>query len=676
MTRANGKRFLAVLLAAVMLCGGGAGAFSASAEGTDIGTLFTEANFLTASEQFKALQDKLIGEQKAQGATLQEQALAPQSVDYPAYSYIYSAASSLRAWYSVAWRLTAYGYTTYYAPTGDLAAFQEGCEAINDLLAWNYDASGEIFYADETEDAYRADTFDAWVAAKEAEYHALFEAYAGTQCADDAQDSIAAKVLYDNQESAAYNAFWREGLAEDAYRYYQKDVENEYAARRSAISYVANFPANNFATEAANYTEAAAAYDELIVWAREQTAFIDLTRDENNALNAKLNTIVLTVSYFRPTEFKAGKDLAALEQAVQEQLLPIFPYGSIYYADMYLLATMTEAQQNVWIAQQQQGIFDVVALYVTPQALLDFKAYAAAYARVAKYNNSSLENLLLVAEALALNDYSGISGGGMTEAQLKQFQSFFNEYAAQLGFVFSGESANYAQRAANYNILMDNLGGILMEFHMLQIVILMAEERFPVEELNMAIPYNEDGYVFPMNLVEAMENYPTLIRDNLSLFVYEDIPEIQNGINIRWETDNSLFTLNMTTGEVKFKDAAKAPGAKPQALTLYVNNMPLLRLLISVDVFTLSESSLTLDYKGEATLTTSAKADKWESDNESLVTVDQNGKVQSVHSFTKTGSATITATAADGRTATCKVEVKPNWWQWILIIVLFGWIWY
>ena len=59
-----------------------------------------------------------------------------------------------------------------------------------------------------------------------------------------------------------------------------------------------------------------------------------------------------------------------------------------------------------------------------------------------------------------------------------------------------------------------------------------------------------------------------------------------------------------------------------------------------------------------------------------VVSVDSSGRLTT----NGTGSATITVTVTDeyGNTVTdtCKVEVSYKWWQWIIVIVLFGWIWY
>lgn len=66
----------------------------------------------------------------------------------------------------------------------------------------------------------------------------------------------------------------------------------------------------------------------------------------------------------------------------------------------------------------------------------------------------------------------------------------------------------------------------------------------------------------------------------------------------------------------------------------------------------------------------------YESSNASIVTVDKDGNVTA----TGTGEAEITVTVTDeyGNVVedTCKVTVSYAWWQWIIIIVLFGWIWH
>lgn len=105
--------------------------------------------------------------------------------------------------------------------------------------------------------------------------------------------------------------------------------------------------------------------------------------------------------------------------------------------------------------------------------------------------------------------------------------------------------------------------------------------------------------------------------------------------------------------------------------------------MLPAKVYGVSVSDVSLDYKATATITPAVKADKganytvtYSSSDPSVANVDANGKVTA----TGTGNATITCTVKDTQgntvTDTCEVEVKYNWWQWIIVIVLFGWIWY
>ena len=96
-----------------------------------------------------------------------------------------------------------------------------------------------------------------------------------------------------------------------------------------------------------------------------------------------------------------------------------------------------------------------------------------------------------------------------------------------------------------------------------------------------------------------------------------------------------------------------------------------------------SVSDITLNYKKSTTIKPTIKADegakytvKYSSSNTKVATVDENGKVYAA----KRGSATITCTVTDsnGNTVqdTCKVTVKYSFGQWLIKILLFGWIWY
>ncbi len=96
-----------------------------------------------------------------------------------------------------------------------------------------------------------------------------------------------------------------------------------------------------------------------------------------------------------------------------------------------------------------------------------------------------------------------------------------------------------------------------------------------------------------------------------------------------------------------------------------------------------SIGDITMNYKKSTTITPNIAADegaeytvKYLSSNPSVARVDDNGNVYAA----KRGSATITCTVTDsnGNTVqdTCTVTVKYSFGQWLIKILLFGWIWY
>lgn len=95
------------------------------------------------------------------------------------------------------------------------------------------------------------------------------------------------------------------------------------------------------------------------------------------------------------------------------------------------------------------------------------------------------------------------------------------------------------------------------------------------------------------------------------------------------------------------------------------------------------EHNATLNYKSTYMLSPEITADdgakytvRYESSDTKVATVDNNGKIYGA----KKGNATITCTVTDdyGNVVTdkCNVNVDYSGVQWVIIIVLFGWIWY
>lgn len=89
--------------------------------------------------------------------------------------------------------------------------------------------------------------------------------------------------------------------------------------------------------------------------------------------------------------------------------------------------------------------------------------------------------------------------------------------------------------------------------------------------------------------------------------------------------------------------------------------------------FTISETSLSMIYKDSGKLSTNSSNVTWSTTNSDVATVDSDGNIQAVGD----GTATIIATNnATGKTVSCEISVSYTWWQWIIRILLFGFIWY
>ncbi len=111
---------------------------------------------------------------------------------------------------------------------------------------------------------------------------------------------------------------------------------------------------------------------------------------------------------------------------------------------------------------------------------------------------------------------------------------------------------------------------------------------------------------------------------------------------------------------------------------LEVVTIPALGKVNSVSVV-----NVTLNYKQSSKLSLTVNADKnvdytvsYSSSDSSVAQVDENGNVYAAGK----GSATITCTVTDeyGNTVkdTSTVEVTYSFGQWLIVILLFGWIWY
>lgn len=92
-----------------------------------------------------------------------------------------------------------------------------------------------------------------------------------------------------------------------------------------------------------------------------------------------------------------------------------------------------------------------------------------------------------------------------------------------------------------------------------------------------------------------------------------------------------------------------------------------------VYVLTLSRKRIYLNYKDTYSVNNGSEYAAYESGNSSIVSVDSNGKIRA----NNTGSTIIYAMdEADANLRMYKVEVNYNFFRWLILIFLFGRIWY
>ena len=144
------------------------------------------------------------------------------------------------------------------------------------------------------------------------------------------------------------------------------------------------------------------------------------------------------------------------------------------------------------------------------------------------------------------------------------------------------------------------------------------------------------------------------------------LPEGATNQNVTWKSDKPEIATVDANGKVTAVKVGEATitvttedGGKTATCKVTVSETS-----VAVTGVTLNKTALTLNIGASETLSaTVAPADAtnkkvtWKSSDAAVATVDTNGKVTAV----KAGEATITVTTEDGgKTATCKVTVKPN----------------
>lgn len=184
--------------------------------------------------------------------------------------------------------------------------------------------------------------------------------------------------------------------------------------------------------------------------------------------------------------------------------------------------------------------------------------------------------------------------------------------------------------------------------------------------------------------IEDIPAYPMDLGLLSAEYIMYEIPEGVTKIKIIPLTDNATFEYmgktyqfgNVTESVYGLLTLSNAEEGTTGSIDFTI-------VLESGKVNYVSIDNIEMNYKDSTAITPTIDIDEgveytvtYSSSDNSVAQVDENGNVYA----SGKGEATITCTVTDeyGNTVTdtCDVEVKYTWWQWIIVIVLFGWIWY
>lgn len=172
--------------------------------------------------------------------------------------------------------------------------------------------------------------------------------------------------------------------------------------------------------------------------------------------------------------------------------------------------------------------------------------------------------------------------------------------------------------------------------------------------------------------------------------------EFKTGYTVTWNIDGKTVTEIYAAGDKLTPPAVPSKSGytfkgwdKSVPSTMPANDLTFTSVyeknVEKKNVKSVSIDDISLNYKKSTTLKPTIKADEgakykveYSTSNAKVATVDQNGKVTATKRGSGTATITCTVTDSNGNVVkdTCKVSVSLTWWQWIIIIVLFGWIWY
>ena len=188
----------------------------------------------------------------------------------------------------------------------------------------------------------------------------------------------------------------------------------------------------------------------------------------------------------------------------------------------------------------------------------------------------------------------------------------------------------------------------------------------PIEYITLKITENKLDLALDKS-VQLCASFSTLLNEDDSLIWTSDNPSVATVT-----PDGKITAVGVGTANIT---ATSKSGLSATCIIKVAD-------VNAKKVNSVSINDITLNYKASAKITPNIDADDGAeytvsySSSNANVSVDENGNIYGAYK----GSATITCTVTDSNgntvTDTCNVTVKYSFIQWIIKIILFGWLWY
>lgn len=247
-------------------------------------------------------------------------------------------------------------------------------------------------------------------------------------------------------------------------------------------------------------------------------------------------------------------------------------------------------------------------------------------------------------------------------AVIKDLPKYYKPYMGELEPDIIGFNREYQWYS---NTVDSNEGGIPIEGATNK---KFAPADYPAPYYYCEVTSTDKGYDSIVIKTSACENRSVLadysklnevlskVPKDLSIYTPESRLKLENAVNA---VKKNLGISHQQEVDAMTKDIEDA-----------VSGLKLIKIKLSDTLLELKKNeqyTITVDVEGQV---------QWISTDKDVATVDKDGNITAVGM----GKARVIAVVTDENgivhKAGCRVEVELTWWQWLIYIFLFGWMWY